>query len=225
MGSPLERRRSEGRRVSDSRDARALRGLLHDLGHEMTTLSYLVEAVRGDVSLPADSGHRLELLSLEMSRLLDIIRHGLTGEVAGGAEPVSVRELATQLARLAQVTYAAEVSLLPGADVAVAVNRVLLWRVLSNVLDNAVRAAGPAGRVTLGIRPGDDVAIIDVTDDGPGFGAGPPGAASLGLEVVTSLLESCGGSLAVQAPPEGGTTVLVTLPREAAAPAGVSTGG
>ena len=69
MGSPLERRRSEGRRVSDHRDALALRGLLHDLGHEVTTLSYLVEAVRGDVSLPADSGYRLELLSLEMSRL------------------------------------------------------------------------------------------------------------------------------------------------------------
>jgi hypothetical protein len=39
----------------------------------MTTLSYLVEAVRGDVDLPGDAGNRLELLSLEMSRLLDII--------------------------------------------------------------------------------------------------------------------------------------------------------
>ncbi len=39
----------------------------------MTTLSYLVEAVRGDVDLPGDAGNWLELLSLEMSRLLDII--------------------------------------------------------------------------------------------------------------------------------------------------------
>lgn len=39
----------------------------------MTTLSYLVEAVRGDVELPGDAESRLELLSLEMSRLLDII--------------------------------------------------------------------------------------------------------------------------------------------------------
>jgi hypothetical protein len=51
MGSPLERRGSGGRRLSDSRDARALRGLLHDLGHEITTLSYLVEAVRTDKTL------------------------------------------------------------------------------------------------------------------------------------------------------------------------------
>ena len=62
-----------------SRDALAVRGLLHDLGHEMTTLSYLVEAVRGDVDLPEDAGYRLELLSLEMSRLLDIIATGCAG--------------------------------------------------------------------------------------------------------------------------------------------------
>ena len=47
----------------------------------MTTLSYLVEAVRGDVKLPGDAGSRLELLSLEMSRLLDIIAQ----EIPGGA--------------------------------------------------------------------------------------------------------------------------------------------
>ena len=49
----------------------------------MTTLSYLVEAVRGDIDLPADAGYRLELLSLEMSRLRDIIRHGDPGRGTG----------------------------------------------------------------------------------------------------------------------------------------------
>jgi signal transduction histidine kinase len=223
MGSPLERRRTEGRRLSDNRDTRALRGLLHDLGHEITTLSYLVEAVRGDVSLPDDSSYRLELLSLEMTRLLDIINHGLNGAAAGAAEPVSVRDLAAQLTSLAQLAYRAEVALLPGADAAVTVNPVLLWRVLSNVVDNAARAAGSTGRVTLAIRQ-DGETVIDVTDNGPGFGAGPHGAASLGLDVVTSLLESCDGSLAIVAAPGGGTTVLVTLPADAAAPSWARTG-
>src|SRR5579859_1124940 len=96
MGSPLERRRSGGRRVSDSRDVRALRGLLHDLGHEVTTLSYLVEAVRGDTALPPDSGYRLELLALELSRLGDIIRHGVAGDGTGDAGLVNVRDLAAR---------------------------------------------------------------------------------------------------------------------------------
>lgn len=217
MGSPLERRRSQGRRLSDSRDARALRGLLHDLGHEITTLSYLIEAVRGDKSLPEDSGYRLELVSLEMSRLRDIIAQGVNGELTSGtAEAVNVRDLATQLTRLAEHAYEADVSLLPGADVTATIDPLLLWRVLSNVLDNAARAAGRAGRVTLAVRQ-DEVAVVDVTDDGPGFGAGPPGTASLGLGIVRSLLEACGGSLAVQTPRGGGTTVRVTLPHESAA--------
>jgi len=217
MGSPLERRRTGGRRVSDNRDVRALRGLLHDLGHEVITLSYLVEAVRGDTTLPADSGYRLELLSLELSRLRDIIRHGLAGDGASDTGPVNVRDLAAQLTNLAQAAYEADVTLLPGPAAVVTISPVLLWRVLSNVVENAARAAGRTGTVTLAIRQA-GTTVIDVTDDGPGFGAGPPGSASLGLDVVTALLESCGGALAVQAPPQGGTSVLVALPAPVTAP-------
>ena len=224
MGSPLERRQSYGRRRSDDRDTRALRGLLHDLGHEMTTLSYLVEAVRGDVALPDDSSNRLELLSLEMSRLLSIIRQGLHGvDGTASPEPVRIRQMLAELARLAQLTYEADVRLLPGEQTSAFVNPVLLWRVLSNVVDNAARAAGPGGRVTLAAHQ-DVKAVIEITDDGPGFGAGPPGAASLGLEVVNSLLESFGGSMAVESAPGEGTTVRVLLPREVAAVASAGVG-
>ncbi len=74
---------------------------------------------------------------------------------------------------------------------------VLLWRVLTNVVDNAARAAGPSGRVevAVGCWPSRHRGrVLEVLDNGPGFGHGPPGAASLGLGVVTTLLESCGGS-------------------------------
>ena len=219
MGSPLERRRTGGRRSSDARDVRELRGLLHDLGHEITTLSYLVEAVRGDVSLPQDSSYRLELLSLEMTRLLEIIRHGLAGlDAPPDAEPVRLRDLATQLARLAELAYEPEVRLLPGPQATAQVNPVVLWRVLSNVVDNAVRAAGPAGTVTLAVRHGPSPAI-EVSDSGPGFGRAAPGTASLGLDVVTSLLEACGGSLQVESPPGQGATVRILLPNAAVAAA------
>jgi signal transduction histidine kinase len=221
MGSPLERRRSPGRRLSDSRDARALRGLLHDLGHEITTLSYLVEAVRGDKSLPDDSAYRLELVALEMSRLLELIDQGLNGDIGGGAETVSVRGLAAQLTNLADAAYPADVTLLPGADLTATINPLLLWRVLSNLVDNAARAAGRGGRVTLAARLDGGPhggPVIEVSDDGPGFGAGPPGTASLGLGVVRSLLEACGGSLTVQPPRGRGTTVRILLPSELSTP-------
>jgi signal transduction histidine kinase len=221
MKSSLERRRSHGRRRSDGAEALATRGLMHDLGHQMTTLSYLVEAVRGDVVLPDDSGFRMELLSLELSRMLEII----SGEIPDKHEAedvgaVDLGPLSGQVVQLAAYAHEATIELLPGPAVSVEASPALLWRVLTNVVDNAARAAGPQGRVEIGIRreetrPDDPDAVIEVTDDGPGFGKGPAGTASLGLTVVTALLDSCGGRLEVQAPEAGGARVRILIPLRA----------
>ncbi len=106
--------------------------------------------------------------------------------------------------------------MLPGPSVRIPVPAAVLWRVLSNVVDNAARAVGPAGRVEVAILRGKQ-AVIEVTDDGPGFGNGPAGMASLGLRVAGALLASCGGQLEVAAPVAGGTQVRIVLPTQPAA--------
>ncbi len=184
----------------------------------MTTLSYLVEAVRGDVDLPEDAGFRLELLSLEMTRLLDVIAQEIPGrEDAAAVGSVGLRSLAGQVTQLAGVAHEAAVTLRPGPEVQVLASPVLLWRVLTNVVDNAARAAGAGGQVEITVARLDGApprALLEVLDNGPGFGHGPPGAASLGLGVVTSLLESCGGSMEVEAPAGGGALVRLVIPVE-----------
>jgi signal transduction histidine kinase len=213
MGSPL-----------DTSDMRAMHSLLHDLGHEMTALSYLVEAVRNDVSLPEDSSYRLELLSLEISRLRDLVSDGLAStENHGHGGRADLREMLTELTRLASLTHGAQVELLPSPGICPELSTVLLWRVLSNVIDNAARAAGPGGRVTVEIRE-EAMTVIEVTDDGPGFGSGPAGTASLGLKIVTSLLETCDGALEVESPAGGGTVARVLLPGPVATCAGMPRG-
>ena len=161
----------------------------------MTTLSYLVEAVRGDVDLPED---------------------------AAASGPVDLRSLAGQVTQLARIAHEAAVMLRPGPEVQVMSSPVLLWRVLTNVVDNAARAAGPAGRVELTVgmlaKP-PPMALLQVQDNGPGFGHGPPGAAPLGLGVVTRLLESCSGSMEVEAPAGGGVLVRIVIPAEPILPA------
>jgi len=211
-GSSLDRRAGPGRRSSDFFEALAIRGLLHDLGHEMATLSYLVEAVRGDPALPASSASRIELISREVTRLMDLVATEMLDEpLAGGEDAVDVRALANQMAQLANAAQMAKVVITPGPEVRIHVNPTLLWRVLSNVVGNATRAAGPDGRVEVTISDM-GATVIEVTDDGPGFGNCAPGLASLGLRVVTSLLSSCGGTLAVQSPEPGGTRVRMVLP-------------
>jgi signal transduction histidine kinase len=210
------RRQGPGRRWvdwwRDAYDPSVVRGLLHDLGHEMTTLSCLVEAVRGEADLPGDARARVETLALGMSRVLDTIGHGLPGvPLAAEVSTVDLRSLASQAVQLVQVRHCVSVVLLPGRDVTLEANPTVLWRVLTNVIENAARAAEPGGRVEIRLKDQHGVAI-DVTDDGPGFGRGPSGTASLGLPVVRSLLESCGGSLKVRSPRAGGTRVSIQLP-------------
>jgi signal transduction histidine kinase len=214
--SVRNRRKGPGRRWTDwwrdAYDPLILRGLLHDLGHQMTTLSYLVEALRGEADLPGDARARMETLALGMSRVLDTIAQELPGAPSTAeVATVDLRSLASQAVQLTQVRHRVSVVLLPGPDVTLEANPTLLWRVLTNVIENAARAAGPRGRVEIRLNHQHGPAI-DVTDDGPGFGRGPSGAASLGLSVVTSLLESCGGSLEVRSPRAGGTRVSIRLP-------------
>ena len=219
MERSFDRRHGHGRRQSDGHDALAMRGLLHDIGHEITAMSLLLDAVREDRGLSARARARLHLLGHELARLRDLISHEMAGGSAAGA--VSLRPLATQLTELVDAASAASVKLLPGPDVTAEASPDLVWRVLSNVVGNAARAAGAAGLVTVEIGQ-DTMATVDVTDDGPGFGNGPPGRASLGLRVVTSLLASCGGTLEIHPAGPAGTRVRIALPRSPATGAGAA---
>jgi len=219
MERSFDRRHGYGRRHSDGHDALAMRGLLHDIGHEITAMSLLVDAVREDRGLSARAGARLQLIGQELARLRDLISHEMAGGSTVGA--VRLRPLATQLTQLADAASAASVVLLPGPDVTAEASPELVWRALSNVVGNATRATGAAGLVTVEIGQ-DTMATIDVTDDGPGFGNGPPGRTSLGLRVVTSLLASCSGALEIFPAGPAGTHVRIVLPRPPGTGAGTA---
>src|SRR5260370_6459787 len=171
MESSLDRRRSHGRRRSDGAEALAARGLLHELGHQMTSLSYLVEAVRGDVVLPDDSGFRMELLSVEMSRMLDIVSSEIPDRhEAEEVAAVDLGSLSGQVAQLARFAHEASVVLLPGPAVSVEASPALLWRVPTHVGDNALRAAGPEGPIHGAIPQeqdlvGDPARVVEAAGD------------------------------------------------------------
>jgi signal transduction histidine kinase len=114
-------------------------------------------------------------------------------------------------------------------EVAVAVRRADLARVLTNLVDNALRHA--RSRVELAARETAEGVVVTVTDDGPGIApadrervferftrlddsrARDAGGTGLGLAIVRELVARNGGTVEVVDSTGGGACLRVVLPR------------
>jgi signal transduction histidine kinase len=97
---------------------------------------------------------------------------------------------------------------------------VALLRITQEALAN-VRRHARASRVTVTLSYMEDVAVLDVQDDGVGFDprrtadrATGPEAGGFGLAAMRQRVDRLGGSLAVESAPGAGTTLVVELPVE-----------
>jgi signal transduction histidine kinase len=207
-----------GRQVSDplapsGASEPELAGLLHDLGHQLMTVSLLADSLQTEQALPAEARRQAELIGQETERAMGMVAdHRPPVRSATPADPqlIDVRELASQVTGLARLAFVATVRLQPGPPAWVQVNPRLSWRILWNLIENAAKAAGPDGTVEVSISRGDGT-TVEISDNGPGYGNAPPGTTGLGLSVVQQLLAATGGQLSITSAPEGGTVVRATF--------------
>ena len=104
---------------------------------------------------------------------------------------------------------------------------VALLRITQEALAN-VRRHARAGRVTVTLSYMEDMAVLDVQDDGVGFdprtaarAGAEPEAGGFGLAAMRQRVDRLGGSLVVESAPGAGTTLVVELPVDAEEPGGV----
>ena len=186
------------------------RGLLHDVGHGLATLTYLVDGLREDPEVTTELSGRLDLVGRELSRLVQLVDLR-----SGPAEPVvfDARPVLEELVALSAAATSTRVVLHATDEVLVRTDAGSLWRMLSNLVGNAVRATGPSGTVeVLGGPAGRGGTAVEVVDDGPGFGSAPGGSASVGLGLVRGLARRCGGVLRVLSGADGRTRVRLVFP-------------
>lgn len=93
----------------------------------------------------------------------------------------------------------------------VLVDPVAVRRSVRNLIDNAVRAAGPTGQVEVRVGHTPGIIVVEVSDDGPGFGR-VPAQQGLGLLTVRRFATSVGGSLTVGRSELGGAMVRLNVP-------------
>jgi signal transduction histidine kinase len=200
---------------TDDIEQRTLRQLCHDLTVPATSIKLLTQVAAAESDPGPAMLARLRQICDEASRIADICGYFL--DQPGGDGPADLDLLAADVADSARWRYAGMIDVV--AETArVSAHPVVVLRILTNLMDNACRAAGPGGRVRLTVSNDGDRATLVVADSGRGFGQSEPGRASLGLDIVAAMARRCGGTVEMGTSDLGGTAVTVTFPGEAAEP-------
>ncbi len=207
------------------------RQIWHDIHHELATISLLAAVVGESTDVGPASQARATQIQREARWLEELLRAYADVSPdppattwAPPAERIRIDRLAGEVVAALRLTSMARVRF-EAVEAWTYGNRLALWRALRNLMDNAFRAAGPNGTVRVRIAIEADWAITQIDDDGPGFGAGPAGLASLGLGIVQDIAAERGGSLEIRTSTLGGGCVRILLPAVPAPPPADRNGG
>jgi signal transduction histidine kinase len=216
------------------------RAFLADAAHELRTPITGVQAAaetllhHGD-SLPADRERLQALLVREAQRAGVLISDLLAAaRLDAGVEldlaPVSLRNLAYSELDRVRLLHPQTTVTTSGSDVIVTADAGQVSGILRNLLENAMRAAGPDGRIHLNLYERAGFAVAEVWDSGPGV---PPsereriferlvrldhsrtsdvGGSGLGLAIARGYARAHGGDLVCADPGGPGALFRLTLP-------------
>jgi signal transduction histidine kinase len=199
--------------------AQILHETIHDIRQPIAVVTALAEAALTEPALPAAAQHRLEQIIEQADRLSSMIRNCLPAQREKPYKPGKPRRdladmvhIVDEAIEAGRLTWTGDITLAaPARPVWYVVDPVLLRRALSNVLDNAVRAAGPAGTVRVEVKRCDAAVMLAVEDDGPGFGKIPSGT-GLGLAAAARHVIELGGRIEYSGGAHGGTRVSLWFP-------------
>jgi len=186
--------------------------LSHDVRHGLATIGVIVETLATTRPLSGEVTDCLRGLRSELSSLIALVDEEFSvTEGPLGVRPIRLDVAAVDLVKSLRpaTSTVLEVHVQPTQS---AVSMVGLWRALRNLLDNAVRAASPTGTVQVRVFTLQGRAIIEVEDNGPGFGLAPRGQASLGLGIVQDFLGIYDGTLEIAPGQDSGCCARITLP-------------
>ena len=210
---------------ADAEQALALQTLVHDLRQPVLAITLLVELLGGREDLPEEIRAQIQQLDLESRWLAELltVTEG-TGLADSGVPPPATptrdaratpgRSDASSAARAAVVSarssYDGVLVLSAPGPAVVTADQTALRRAISNLVENATRAAGPHGHVHVGVYRDDASVRVVVEDDGPGFGRVQMGK-RLGLTVVAQAVISGGGTVEIGSSELGGVRVTLHL--------------
>jgi len=192
-----------------------LKAALHDIRQPLATVFALAECIRSTPDLPAEAFGWLDRLVDQVQETADAVTSALFtgGATAASVSSLRLDEVVDSVLQSFALTWSGRL-ISSGAPDSIWVHGswATVRRCVVNLVENAVRAAGPDGTVVVTLQQGPDWARVFVDDDGPGFGRVPRGS-GIGLDGTLRSVERLGGSLVVGLRAKiGGARVVLSLP-------------
>jgi len=218
------------------------RDFLSNVSHELRTplaaIRALVETIESGATAPGEETdaflarirQQVDRLTLLVNELLDLSRIE-SGALELTPEPVELEQLFAEAVSLMRHRLDAEgvTAVFEGGPMAVEGDRAALLRVVSNLVDNAIKFSPRGSTIHASARDEGDLVAFEVRDEGPGiaesdlprvferFYKGDASRAGsgvgLGLAIVKHLVRAHGGTATASSPPGMGAIFTVRLPR------------
>lgn len=222
---------------------------LDDVGRRLAFAAHDIKNLAGQMALTLDNARRLgddpefrRDLVAGLATMVERLR-AVIGRLK--ADPAQIAIAPVALDPLVETVVAswrrARPDLVCRVDAAglwVAADGDRLASALDHLIDNALGAAGPTGKVAVCVGRRGAEALVEIADDGPGMGqafvgdglfrplAGSGEGMGLGAFQARELVREMGGRLEVATAPGEGTVMRVILPQAGTAPdAGLAIGG
>ncbi len=197
--------------------------VMHDVKNVAAELSLTLgnaKRHRGNQAFYDDMLETLEFSVQRMNRLIDQLRQERNPRLDRVPLAPLLRKVASRRADRRIVVDE------PLTPVSARVEADALETAIEHLVDNALQAVGPGGRVRLGLEQRDRMAAVVVADDGPGmppeilvsasrqrsFTSRKPGGLGLGLDQARNTVERVGGRFDLESSPAHGTTIALCLP-------------
>lgn len=211
----------------------------HELRTPLAAARALVETLQDEPDAPPSEREpfltrllqQVERMTTMVDELLDLSRIE-TGAIHLQPEHLRIADMVSeaesiQRTRLEQHKMRIETEI--EGEVTAEADRTAVIRILSNLLDNAIKYGGDGSSVHIAAREDTDLVSITVRDEGPGIAAADlprvferfykaehsrtSSGVGLGLAIVKHLVRAHGGAIDVASPPGGGAVFTIKLPK------------